>query len=567
MGQNISKEESAIVRLLLHILSKRGVKYDEHSLRRLLIWCREHGFPLEPQSAFKVDTWEAIGKVLWEAVSNGEKDTKGLATAWRVVLTALQNMKAEHSAAVGAFAALGPSTLEAFPAGIRVFGQLPAPSLSAPSAPSAEEEEEEMEAEKATEPGKAEEAEKVEMEVDEPWPEPRPEPPPSPKPPRQSSYVYPPLPPSTPPSPAAPVELSERHRDPGWAEKLLKKLEELEREKILLERQRQEEVDALNRLQNNIEGRRLDGGGAGGEHVNYDGDPWLRWRGVIQNALVEGEILPTAFPVILGGPKKTNQWVSFQWEIIKEARKTLQARLNVEILQQSATLAREALRTLPEDGKVMPSYTKVKQEPNESYMQFFERLRLTLEKALLTDVAREALLMTLAVDNANPTCKCILQGLTKNSSIVKMMDACARVGTAEETAGYMASAFAAAVKLLTRQGKGDRGPKCYNCGKPGHIKAQCRLAKQKGGRNSGNGGSGGSFAGTCNRCQKYGHRANECRSKFNKDGIPLGNGDASAKRPSAMTQNGSSVHAAWMASPPPQQEVPEWTWPQQYKQH
>lgn len=69
----------------------------------------------------------------------------------------------------------------------------------------------------------------------------------------------------------------------------------------------------------------------------------------------------------------------------------LQARLNPAILQQSAQFAKDALQTLLEDGKITPPYSVVKQGINEPCMQFFDRLRTSLERAQLADVAREAL--------------------------------------------------------------------------------------------------------------------------------------------------------------------------------
>lgn len=98
-------------------------------------------------------------------------------------------------------------------------------------------------------------------------------------------------------------------------------------------------------------------GEATGETAKTDGDPTRRWRGIIQNALVEGEFLPAAFLVILGGTtpgglQRPNHWEGFHWEIMKEA-----------------------------------------------------------------------LLMSLAVQNANVACKRVLMALSKNSSIVQMVEA------------------------------------------------------------------------------------------------------------------------------------------------
>lgn len=84
---------------------------------------------------------------------------------------------------------------------------------------------------------------------------------------------------------------------------------------------------------------------------------------------------------------------------------------------------------------------------------------------------------------------------------------------------------------------------CYNCGKPGHIKAQCRVSKPKKLAKE----TSSAFA---LLCQRFGQKAVNCRSKFTKDGRPLGNGAPSMGRDSATTQN-SNPHrqAVWTASP------------------
>lgn len=85
-------------------------------------------------------------------------------------------------------------------------------------------------------------------------------------------------------------------------------------------------------------------------------------------------------------------------------------------------------------------------------------LRRQVERNIdLTPSARESVLMSLAMENANPVCKCILQALPKSAGLQEMMDACSKVGTTEEKAGFLANAFAAAVKLLMQQGRGNRG--------------------------------------------------------------------------------------------------------------
>ena len=59
---------------------------------------------------------------------------------------------------------------------------------------------------------------------------------------------------------------------------------------------------------------------------------------------------------------------------------------------------------------------------------------------------------------------------------------------------------------------------CYNCGKSGHRKTECRSAKKGGGNHNNNtkngGGAGkGGFKGTCNHCKKPGHKEEDCWGK------------------------------------------------------
>lgn len=68
------------------------------------------------------------------------------------------------------------------------------------------------------------------------------------------------------------------------------------------------------------------------------------------------------------------------------------------------TLAREAMKTLPEDGKTKPPYTTVKQGQNEAYMAFLDHLRDVLQWSELTNPLHDALFMSLAAENANFAC-------------------------------------------------------------------------------------------------------------------------------------------------------------------
>ena len=69
--------------------------------------------------------------------------------------------------------------------------------------------------------------------------------------------------------------------------------------------------------------------------------------------------------------------------------------------------------------------------------------------------------------------------------------------------------------------------KCFNCGKPSHMKKQCRLPTQAGKNNTTSNKK--RPPGVCPRCKRGFHWLNECHSKFDKDGNTL-NPDAQQKQ-------------------------------------
>ena len=106
MGSALGKEEAAVVKLLQHILSKRGVSHDEGNLKKLLLWARQHKLIPSVTAAFEAATWEIIGAALWNNISSGSKDSRKLSTMWRLVLETLKELKAERQTTASAFAAL-----------------------------------------------------------------------------------------------------------------------------------------------------------------------------------------------------------------------------------------------------------------------------------------------------------------------------------------------------------------------------------------------------------------------------------------------------------------------------
>lgn len=137
IGKALSKEEQDTLNIIQHILSKRESKYDLEVLKKLLKWGQERGYFTTLRSIFHTFKWEGLGIELWDAVSDGSKETKGLSTVWKVRTMVLMQLKAEKTAVAGAVATLEPDDpVVAFPTFAQEFflGKEPViPSL--PSTP------------------------------------------------------------------------------------------------------------------------------------------------------------------------------------------------------------------------------------------------------------------------------------------------------------------------------------------------------------------------------------------------------------------------------------------------
>ncbi|XP_065516956.1 uncharacterized protein LOC136004412 [Lathamus discolor] len=108
MGHSLSKEEQAVVKLLQHILSKRGLQYDSAALQGLLKWSRGRGFIPTVQAAFEISEWERIGQALWDEISKGTKETQKHSTLWRMKLDTLKEMKSERAVVASVLVVTAP---------------------------------------------------------------------------------------------------------------------------------------------------------------------------------------------------------------------------------------------------------------------------------------------------------------------------------------------------------------------------------------------------------------------------------------------------------------------------
>lgn len=112
MGANMSNEEKSIICIFKKILEKRGVSYNEHTLRLLLFWLKNKGIAADAQTAFHVETWSQAGEVLWDAATAGANAATRLLTTWRLVINSFKQLEADraaHAATTEALSAAGPA--------------------------------------------------------------------------------------------------------------------------------------------------------------------------------------------------------------------------------------------------------------------------------------------------------------------------------------------------------------------------------------------------------------------------------------------------------------------------
>uniref|UniRef100_A0A8D0FT59 Integrase catalytic domain-containing protein n=1 Tax=Strix occidentalis caurina TaxID=311401 RepID=A0A8D0FT59_STROC len=470
------------------MLSKRGISYNETSVRRLLKWCRNHGYPADAVTALEPAKWAEVGERLWDAMAMGDQHASELATTWKLLSDTLKALRADQKAAQQASVLLEQSP-----------GSLAGKTASSASSVSGDCKNECSHCP----PGcpchhdnlKNQEAGAISKM-------------PPPKSPRavHTDCVEPSAPPAEFLYPLLPDDSEEEWSDLPSDENQMVHSND----------------DMLADHKNQIVSQKC---------VEYD--PRNRWTDIHRKAMSEGVILSSAFPVTVtqGQP---NKWVPFHWDMIKEVRKSvqsyglmapftqalldnifgaqiltpydcqqmadmlltptqrllwkdkwhklcadaalanlarqqgdplyligfeqltgtgafldiqLQARLPTEALRTTARLALKALMTLPEEGWVQWSYTQIRQGNQEPYMAFIDKLRDALNRQFANEEAKMAILMNLAIENANEDCKRILLALPRDASL-----------TSRHVQRHLKSAFA--VLGIPVCIKTDNGP-CY----------------------------------------------------------------------------------------------------------
>lgn len=180
----------------------------------------------------------------------------------------------------------------------------------------------------------------------------------------------------------------------------------------------------------------------------------------------------------------------------------------VQVYAQINACAAKAWKALTNKGEVSGNLTKIIQGPSEPFSDFVARMMEAAGRVFGDQEQAMPLIQQLVFEQCTRECR---QAITpwKQKGLTAWLKACREVGGPLTNAG-----LAAAILQSHRQAKNlNRNVKCFQCGKLGHIKRECRSptlehTTQK-------------TPGLCPKCKKGRHWANECRSVKDIEGKPL----------------------------------------------
>ena len=163
---------------------------------------------------------------------------------------------------------------------------------------------------------------------------------------------------------------------------------------------------------------------------------------------------------------------------------------------QISSTAIRAWKALSRAGETTGQLTKIIQGPQESFSDFVARMTEAAERIFGESEQAAPLIEQLIYEQATKECRAAIAP-RKNKGLQDWLRVCRELGGPLTNAGLAAAILQSQKRSM---GRNDQRT-CFNCGKPGHLKKDCRAPDKQGGTLT-----------LCSKCGKGYHRADQCRS-------------------------------------------------------
>ena len=188
---------------------------------------------------------------------------------------------------------------------------------------------------------------------------------------------------------------------------------------------------------------------------------------------------------------------------------------------QISSTAIRAWKALSRAGETTGQLTKIIQGPQESFSDFVARMTEAAERIFGESEQAAPLIEQLIYEQATKECRAAIAP-RKNKGLQDWLRVCRELGGPLSNAGLAAAILQSQNRSMGRNNQRT----CFNCGKPGHFKKDCRAPDKQGGTLT-----------LCSKCGKGYHRADQCRSVRDIKGRVLPPPDSQS---TDVPKNGSS---------------------------